>query len=58
MFIREDSIICLFKRVKCDDEEWEEVEETVKDSGMELDDMLEQWSKVVEGYYRVEQKEA
>ena len=58
MFIKEDKIICLFKRVECDEEEWQEVEETVKDSGMDLDEMLDQWSKVMEGYYRVEQKEA
>ena len=51
MFIKEDSITGLFKRVVCDEEEWEKVEETVKDSGMELDYILEQlkyWKGITE----------
>ena len=57
MFIMEDKIICLFKRVECEKKEWQEVEKTEKYSEMDLDEMLDQWSKVMEGYYRMEQKE-
>ena len=43
--MKEDRIICIFKKVELSEEEWEDIEETVKDS-----DMMEQWSKVMEGY--------
>ena len=56
LFIEDDKLICLLKRVQCHETEWEEIEETVKDSEIDLDDMLDQWSKVMEGYYRVDQK--
>ena len=51
-----DKIVCLFKRVECSKEEWEEVENTVKESGINLAEMLDQWSRVMEGYHRVETK--
>ena len=56
LVIKQDKIICLFNRVECTKEEWLEVEETVKESGNNLDEMLDQWSKVMEGYHRVENR--
>ena len=41
-----------------DEEEWEEVENPVNDYGTDLDEMLDQWFKVMEGYNRVEQKKS
>ena len=52
----DDKIICHFKRVECSEEEWEEVENTVEDSGIDLEGMLDEWAKVMEGYQRVELK--
>ena len=54
--IEEEKIICVFKRVKCSEEEWKDVEATVEESGMSLNEMLDDWSKVMEGYYRVEHR--
>ena len=51
-----DTSICLFKRVKCAKEEWEEIDDAVEDSEIDLEEMLDQWSKVMEGYYRRENK--
>ena len=48
-----DKIICVFKRIQCSEEEWQDVEETVRDSGIDLAEMLVDWAKVMEGYYRV-----
>ena len=46
----EDKMICILKRVECSKDEWEDIEEILVDSEMELNDMLEQWAKVLEGY--------
>ena len=54
LIMEDDKIICLFKRVECSEEEWEEVENTVLDSGIDLKGMLDEWAKVMEGYQRVE----
>ena len=56
VLIEEEKIICVFKRVKCSEDEWKDVEETVEESGMSLNEMLDDWSKVMEGYYRVEHR--
>ena len=39
------------------EEKWEDKEETVKQSKMDLDDMLVDYSKVMEGYWRLDNKE-
>ena len=54
LIMEDDKIICLFKRVECSEEECEEVENTVLDSGIDLKGMLDEWAKVMEGYQRVE----
>ena len=56
LIMEEEKIICLFKRVKCDKDEWEEIDDAVEDSEIDLEEMLDQWSKVMEGYYRRENK--
>ena len=56
LIMKEDKIICLFKRVKCDQDEWDEIDDAVEDSEIDQEDMLDQWSKVMEGYYRRENK--
>ena len=56
MVMKKDKMICLFKRVECSEDEWEEVEDTVAESGIGLEDMLDQWAKVMEGYQRVENR--
>ena len=38
------------------DDEWIDVKEPVEESGMSLNEMLYDWSKMMEGYYIVEQK--
>ena len=57
LLMQEDRIICSFKKVVMNEEEWEDIEETVKQLEVELDDMLEDNSKVMEGYWRLENKE-
>ena len=56
LIMKEDKMICLFKRVKCDQDEWDEIDDAVEDSEIDLEEMLDQWSKVMEGYYRRENK--
>ena len=56
LIMKEDKMICLFKRVKCDQNEWDEIDDAVEDSEIDLEEMLDQWSKVMEGYYRRENK--
>ena len=53
VIMERDKIICVFKRIQCSEEEWQDVEETVRDSGIDLAEMLIDWAKVMEGYYRV-----
>ena len=55
--MREDSMVCILKREICTKEEWEEVKETVRESEISLEEMLEQYGKVMEGYKRVDQDE-
>ena len=57
LLMQEDRIICSFKKADMNAEEWEDIEETVKQSEVELDDMLEDYSKIMEGYWRLENKE-
>ena len=38
--MEEERVICIFKRIQCSEEEWDDIEETVRDSGMGLEDML------------------
>ena len=54
VIMEEDKIICLFKRVKCEKEEQEEIDDAVEDCEIDLKDMQDQWSKGMEGYYRRE----
>ena len=49
-----DKIIGLFKRVRCDKDEWGEIGDAVKDSEVDLEEMLDQWSKIMGGYCRME----
>ena len=49
--------ICSFKKADMNEEEWEDTEETVKQPKVDLDDMLVDFSKVMEGYWRLENKE-
>ena len=51
--MEEERIICIFKRIQCSEEEWDDIEETVRDSGMGLEDMLGDWAKVMEAYHRI-----
>ena len=55
--MQEDRIICSFKKADMNEEEWEDIEETVKQSEVELDVMLEDYSTVMEGYWRLDKKE-
>ena len=48
--MQEDRIICSFKKADIYEEEWEDIEDTVKQSEVELGDMLEDYSKVMKGY--------
>ena len=40
-------IICSFKKVDLSEEEWEGIKETVKQSEVELDEILVDYSKVM-----------
>ena len=51
--MEEERIICIFKRIQCSEEEWDDIQETVRDSGMGLEDMLGDWAKVMEAYHRI-----
>ena len=48
--MEEERIISI---IQCSEEEWDDIEETVRDSGMGLEDMLGDWAKVMEAYHRV-----
>ena len=41
-FIMENTMICLFKRVQCDQDKWEEIDDAVYDSENYLEEMLDQ----------------
>ena len=56
LVLTENSIICIFKKNDLDEEEWDDIENTVKESEVDLDDMLLQWSKVIKGYSRINEK--
>ena len=55
LLMKKDRIICSFKKVNLSEEEWEDIEETVKQS--ELNEMLVDYSKVMEDYWRLENKD-
>ena len=57
LLMKKDRIICSFKKVDLSEEEWEDIEETVKQSEVELNEMLVDYSKVMEGYWRLENKD-
>ena len=46
-------ITYILKKNDLGEEEWDYIENTVKESEVNLYDMLEQWSKVIEGYNRI-----
>ena len=48
MVMEEERNICIFKRIQCSEEEWDDIDETVRDSGMGLEDMLGDGAKVME----------
>ena len=56
LVLTENIIICIFKKNDLDEEEWYDIENTVKESEVDLDDMLLQWSKVIKGYSRINEK--
>ena len=47
----------MLKRDICCKEEWDEVKETIQESEIGLEEMLEQYGKVMEGYKRVDQED-
>ena len=51
-----DKVICILKRARCSNEEWEEYEDKVK-SEMDISELLEDLGKVLEAADRVAQKE-
>ena len=57
LIMREDRMICILKRDICSTEEWNEIKETVRESEIGLEKMLEQYGKVMEGYKRVDQED-
>ena len=57
LIMREDRMICILNRDICSTEEWDEVKETVQESDIGLEEMLEQYGKVMEGNKRVDQEE-
>ena len=57
LLMKKDRIICSFKKVDLSEEEWADIEETVKQSEVELNEMLVDYSKVMEGYWRLEKKD-
>jgi hypothetical protein len=57
LLVKEDRIVCSFKKADLSEDDWEDIEDTVKQSEVDLDDMLEEYSKVMEGYWRIEKKD-
>ena len=55
--MKEDRIVCSFKKADLSEDDWEDIEDTVKQSEVDLDDMHEEYSKVMEGYWRIEKKD-
>jgi len=45
------------KRVKLDDEQWEDFMGHAKESGMNLEEFLADMPKVIEGYIRLDENE-
>ena len=50
IFIKYDRIVGSFKKADLSEEDWDEIDDTVKQAEIKLDDMLVQYSKVMEGY--------
>ena len=50
LLVKEDRIVCSFKKADLSEDDWEDIEDTVKQSEVELGDMLEDYSKVMKGY--------
>ena len=48
--ISDKAIVVTFKRTELDDEQWEEIKYHAEQSGMDLEEFLDQLGKVVEGY--------
>ena len=53
--IDQDKVLCILKRAKCTEEEWDEYEEKVE-SEMDFEELLEDLGKVIEAANRLNMK--
>ena len=54
--ISDKAILVTFKRTELDDEQWEEIKYHAEQSGMDLEEFLDQMGKIVEGCVKREEE--
>ena len=56
LIFKDKKLICVLNRELCTEEELQDLEQQVEETGMDLKEFLEVFAKILEGHCRVERK--